>query len=192
MVIPGAAELPEASTFAAATPLTISGLAGTTNSAEDLQAPLLADVDNDGSIDLAVPDPTGAGLRIFYDAADLSGDILATDADLTISGPGGFGTEVVYGDVRGDGIPDILVGAPLNSLGQSGRAYVFASTVLGAGGELDTSAALVSFGATQSGGFGARVRLADVDADGADEIIIPDNGSFGANGGLFIFQAPDE
>jgi len=192
-VIPGGVDLPADTTVEAVSPLTISGLAlregfGTS----DIQAPLLADLDEDGEVDLAVPDPYANSVRIFHDASTLSGELDATDADLTLTGPGGFGTHLTTGDPKGDGSLHLLVGAPTNdSRDGQGRAFLFASTELGATGTVDSSASWAAFGVSDSSGFGQLAYLVDVNADGRDDVIVSDPSGFGFNGGVYLFLAPE-
>jgi hypothetical protein len=189
-VIPGGDTLPSATTVESVTPLTITGLTRTGQFWNDIWAPVLADIDADGTQDLAVPDPGGLGVAVFFDVATLSGEVPATNADLAISGPGGFGTELAWGDVDSDGQGDLLVGAPTNNNTPNGRAYLFSQAVLIPGAGLTSSAAWASFGSGSSATFGARARLFDVDGDSDHEVLIPDAGSFSGDGALFVFRAP--
>ncbi|HTO68849.1 MAG TPA: FG-GAP-like repeat-containing protein [Myxococcota bacterium] len=107
----------------------------------------------------------------------------------------GFGASVsTAGDVNGDGIADILIGAPnavnapLN-LNGAGAAYVFLGTN---GGAPQANPVFVVAGDYAGGGFGFSVSTAgDLNGDGFADIIVgsPNNGKFGANSGaVFIFH----
>ena len=79
------------------------------------------------------------------------------------------------GDVNGDGRDDLVIGAP-DAAGYDGRAYV----VLGANtlpnvlglGALNGSDGFRLLGSEAHGASGAAVGLADVDGDGADDVLV--------------------
>jgi hypothetical protein len=87
------------------------------------------------------------------------------------NGGEGFGMAVgEIGDVDGDDVPDVVVGAPKesgNGLFQAGRAYIFSGTD---GGRITT---LTSPNAEESGRFGAAVAgIEDLNADGIPDVIV--------------------
>lgn len=106
-------------------------------------------------------------------------DIAAGEQDLTIYGEGeggNFGFSVVSGDVNGDGLDDILVGAP--TVGGPGGANGAVYVVFGAkelGGTVDTAAGQHDLTINGPGGtsfFGDSLAVGDVNGDGAFDIII--------------------
>jgi hypothetical protein len=95
------------------------------------------------------------------------------------------------GDVDGDGLDDILVGASTNDGGgsDSGRAYVVLGSSLGISPEIDLSDADHSFVGENAGDYaGFAVSTAgDVDGDGLDDILV---GAYGNDdGGSFAGKA---
>jgi len=96
------------------------------------------------------------------------------------------GEEVAgVGDVDGDGLDDILVGAPYyNAIGfDNGRAYLFLGSTLQGAAQLNVSTADATFNGVGSGDKAGRVVAAagDVDNDGFADLLIsaPDSDSCG-------------
>jgi hypothetical protein len=82
--------------------------------------------------------------------------------DFIAYGAGGYGVNVVCGDLTGDGIDEIVTGAgPGAVYGPHVRAFNWNSTAMGS----------VSFLAYGTNKYGVNVTCGDVDGDGYDEII---------------------
>jgi hypothetical protein len=104
------------------------------------------------------------------------GSVLDAIPDLTLAGDqdgAEFGTAVApVFDVNGDGVDDLLVGAPLHDAGGAagadrGEAYVYF------GGAPDAIADVTVRGTTNDGALGASVsRAGDVDGDGERDFIV--------------------
>ncbi len=103
-----------------------------------------------------------------------------------------FGSAVASaGDVNGDGIKDVIVGAPLYDNGQNadeGRAFVFLGSFAGLSSTPDWSAGSGLF----SSGYGTSVASAgDVNGDGFGDIIVGaplyDFGGFFDEGRVFVY-----
>ena len=108
---------------------------------------------------------------------------LASDADLIIQGAADFdfSGEAVSGagDVNGDGIDDLIIGAPCTRTPCAGASYVVFGSDQGLPATIDlaTDADVMIQGAAPSDFSGRSVSGAgDVNGDGIDDLIIGANG----------------
>lgn len=145
----------------------------------------LGDLDADGYRDLIIGAPGNGRVYVIYGGPMLSGtrDLATTAADVRIVGTG-IGSILAAGDVTGDGIYDMLIGAPSVNLvylinGHTTRAIPANMAV-----QRDEDAYFLGFPDTQAG---ASIRLGDVDADGKTDIIIgaPNAGPAG-EGAIYV------
>jgi hypothetical protein len=144
-----------------------------------------ADLDGDGIDDLVIPAPADASGRgaVFVfrgrkDVLTLDGKTTA-DADFVFTGvnarvgttPGDlFGTAAATGDVNGDGVADLVVGAS-RADGERGAVYVF----FGGPGFASRSSAdadAVLSAVTDVGLMGTTVLLADATGDGVADVLV--------------------
>lgn len=157
----------------------------------------IGDVNGDGSPDLVVGAPgTSAagelqqGRAFVFSGADAS---LLRTLDLPIPNSGAqLGSAVAgAGDVNGDGVPDLLVGAPRRDLAgvdgsSQGQAFVFSGTDASVLLTLDTPTpdSLAGFGEVVAG-------IGDVDGDGAPDFLVgapgQDVGGRVRQGRAFVF-----
>ena len=138
------------------------------------------DLDGDGVQDLLVGAPgedtggTGAGAALLV-YGPLSGSLTA---DLTLSGSSGSaaGTSVASaGDTDGDGVDDLLVGAPSYGTGATdrGAAYLLLGASSGLSSISLSASDAVLTGASAGDLAGTAVSGAgDVDGDGSDDLLI--------------------
>ena len=158
------------------------------------------DLNGDGFGDIILgTDIAGAAGRgqVFVFNGPLSGERSVTTADATITGSfdnESFGASVASaGDVNGDGINDIIVGAPrfpLNGVG-TGRAYIFYGPI--AGSLIDTQADAIIFGEDLNDDFGVSVAAAhDVNGDGFPDVIVGADQLFADAGAgkAYVFYGP--
>ncbi len=147
-------------------------------------------LNNDAYSDIVVGAPGNDKCYVFY--GPVSGDISASSADVTLSGGGNtdFGWDVGVADVTGDGLDDVLVGAPGYNSDQ-GRVYIYhaSGTRRGLG---DATADVTITGASTGDRFGFSVSGAgDVNnADNEDIIIgayLNDNNGMTDNGQAYLY-----
>lgn len=115
------------------------------------------------------------------------------DAVAQISGDGdGFGHRVAGGDVTGDGIDDLIVGAYIAGSTYAGQAYVFAGPVSGVLTAAD--AVGVVAGTVSEGALGYSVAVVDdADGDGVHDLLLGAPGlggsSASSNGTAYLVAA---
>ena len=164
----------------------------------------ILDFNGDGDQDIAIgapgADPNGAqsgAVYIFYGPLSADGEVETTTADVTIMGirPNDFaGWDVAnLGDVDGDGVDDIGIGAPRFYAVYDNVAKPYAAVVYGDAahaGTLDlTSSADVIIEGSALGEY-TGYELAgggDINGDGFDDIAIGSPNATGASGAVFVF-----
>jgi len=157
------------------------------------------DLNGDGFGDIILgTDIAGNGSRgqAFIFNGPLTGTRTVASADATITGSfnnESFGASVSSaGDVNGDGINDIIIGAPrfpLNGAG-TGRAYIFFGPV--SGSLIATQANVIIFGEALNDGFGRSVAAGhDINGDGMADVIVGADQLFGVGPGkAYVFYGP--
>lgn len=166
---------------------------------------LLVDIDGDDRAEVIVagflanpvvpPKKYDAGaVYVFLSSAPITSG-RASSASLVLSGEQPYdelGSSLGHGDVDGDGIQDLVVGAPgSQALGsEAGRAYLFLGSAQPTTRNAAQADAIYS-GQQANADFGRAVTCADFDGDGYDDVAVgaPLN-SFGANrnGRCFVFR----
>lgn len=146
----------------------------------------MGDVNRDGVPDFAVSAPTqsaGASFgRVFVFSGQDGASLFVIDNPAPV-GDGFFGWAIAsVGDLNGDGIRELVVGAPAHGLNGQGQAFVF-SGVDGAWIRDLTDPALLA-GAF----FGGALAAGDVNGDGVDDIAVGAPEQNGSRGQVFIFN----
>lgn len=136
-----------------------------------------------GAVDQGVSAEVGTLYIFFGNQSMLSGTISLNAADVKIVGEnaGARLSRSAVGDVNGDSVNDIIVGAHYES--SAGAVYIFyGDTETGFSGEIDASAADVKItGAFSDDFFGAAIATGNVNADAYDDILIGASGATGNN-----------
>jgi len=157
------------------------------------------DLNGDGFDDILLGTDIAGGSfqgQVFLFNGPLFGERTAASADAIITGSfsnESFGASVASaGDLNGDGINDLIIGAPRFPLegADTGRAYVFYGPI--AGSLIATDADAIIFGEEINDGFGTSVASAgDVDGDGADDVVVGADQLFNqGTGKAYVFYGP--
>lgn len=161
-------------------------------------AAAVKDVNGDGIDDLLVSAPLNDALDadagrvyVFFGGTLASGS--ANTANVRLSGlptHNSFGRSLRTGDVDGDGLADILVGAPdadyLND--GNGRAYLFlGSRTLGDAVAIQ-AAAIFNGEASPGIGMGSSVTLLDMNADGFADVVTSSSQYGSGSGRVYVWM----
>ncbi len=157
------------------------------------------DVNGDGFGDImaGAPQFSNATGRIYLvgGASAFKDHNFSTDTAMALfTGPAattGFGTiGCIQGDVNKDGFPDMIVSAPLMTVGGTanrGSTWLFLGASAPTGVDLATGSANATFVGTNEGGaFGYCKAVGDANGDGIDDILLGEPGAGG--GGIFRGQ----
>lgn len=137
-----------------------------------------ADLNNDGFREMIIGAPGNNRVYVVNGGASLNHtgptivlDLATTAAALTITGTGGLGAVLNAGDITNDGIYDVIIGAP-----GANQVHVIKGRTSGvfapAWNLLTTPADITLTGAATGDRAGASLRIADVDSDGRNDLLI--------------------
>ena len=145
-----------------------------------------ADLNNDGYREIVIGAPGNGRVYVIDGAASLSGTIdLSTHSASSVITGTLIGYTMAAGDVDGDGIYDLLIGAPKKS-SETGAVYLLKgrngglpTTVA-----LDTNADAMFSGINPGDNAGSAIKLGDFDDDGHTDILIGADGADGPSGNV--------
>jgi hypothetical protein len=137
------------------------------------------DLNNDGVREIIIGAPGTSRIYVINGSTALSGtiDLSNQAASFALSGVG-LGAVLTAGDVTGDGIYDLIIGAPAANAAYMvrGRTGAFPSVML-----LPSAADAVFSGVESGDRAGAAVRILDLDDDGRKDLAIGAPGADGPN-----------
>jgi hypothetical protein len=145
----------------------------------------MGDVDGDGGVDVLIGaifvDDAGdedAGM-VYLEIGPASGTHHLSSADGMLVGESGYdhaGSAVATGDVDGDGVEDVLIGARNFDTveGYTGAAYLVFGPV---SGRLKLTAADATFAGMIDSDAGYSVATGDVDGNGIEDVLVGADGS---------------
>ena len=167
-------------------------------------AATLGDLDLDGADDFAVGTRyadiqtiDAGGVHVFF-GGSLAGTTSAADADASFGSAGGSdlaGKNLVSGDADGDGFRDLMVSSHYydGNGSNSGSAWLLLGgdwASWGPGGTLAGSAQAEFQGNSNNDYMSSMSDFVDLDADGADELVIGADGDDSSQGTVYIFTQP--
>ena len=164
---------------------------GTAGGALGVSVTAAGDINEDGYDDLAIGDlTTPSGLDYGSVTVYFGGPSPNTTPDRTYAGLAAdedMGMAIAAGDVSGDGVNDLIVGAPgakgNNFLSGEGRVYIFHG-----GAVADTVKDFTYFGSEQSAGWANSLAFAgDVNGDGINDFLVGASFAGAAFGEVHMF-----
>jgi len=139
-----------------------------------------ADANGDGFDDLAIGGEEGGMAWVILGPVTGTMTAASADARWTGSSGGDAGERVALHDVTGDGVADLLVGAPLDGpVSNGGAVYVVAGPVTSTGSL--RSSAVELYGSSSSAQAGTGLGVGDFNSDGIGDVAM---GVPNLNGGL--------
>lgn len=159
----------------------------------------VADVNGDGTSDLIVGaplsdanDPNTGRVYVFFGGVNFAGK-RANLADVKLSGlpnQDSFGAALGTGDVDGDAVADIVIGAPLADFlnDRNGRAYVFRGGPSLRDGVASDAYATFNGEPTALDRFGSTLSATDVNDDGYIDLVFSSTYNGGGAGRVYVFH----
>jgi hypothetical protein len=159
---------------------------------------LSADLDGDGTWEVLIGAPehgsSDSGAVAVIDATWLASDVsFAVDRVVTGERSGdALGAAVVLADVYGDGIPEIVVGAPEynGEASNAGAVYLFDSSALRGERAVDELDGVRFEGPRGSADAGSALAAGDLDGDGLDDLVVGAPGVVG--GAVYVIWGDEE
>ncbi|MGW3355967.1 FG-GAP and VCBS repeat-containing protein [Streptomyces bungoensis] len=163
----------------------------------------LGDLNGDGYDDVAVGEPDDASVQVAYGSASGPGpqSTWKSYSQATPGVPGtadevdNFGAALSAGDITGDGIDDLVIGAPSKELGYDDAAGAVVVLQGSGTGLTATHAQQITQGTPGVPGaseladtFGAATALLDTDRDGHADLAVGAPGENGRNGAVTVLR----
>ena len=175
------------------TPSTDDSVAQVTGYRATGQAALLEDLDGDGVAEVILSDPDLATGQVGIWSGPATGTLDIATPEVALTGSwsvDGFGWSLAAADLDGDGVTDLLVGAPG---ADEGHAFAFLGPLSGTVSSNDAD--LTATGENSDDAFGTALALiGDLDGDSASELVVGAPGwddTASASGAAYVWYAPE-
>ncbi len=145
-----------------------------------------ADIDGDGTVDLALSASGASAAWLWWDIAGVASGSVSGASHTFSSGGSGYGASLAVADFNGDGAPDLLVGDPGNDQNGADAGAVWIYSDASAWGAAVTTSSAVIWGGAAADALGtAMAGSADLDGDGMQEVLTgaPNQDGGASNGG---------
>jgi FG-GAP-like repeat/FG-GAP repeat len=143
----------------------------------------IGDFNGDGHVDVAVGVTSIGDVNIYYGNGAIIG-LANTPVVLTGNSADTFGVNLAAGDINGDGISDLLVGATTAAIANAGEVFIYLGTSMGLPATAD-----YTLSGTGSVNLGGGMAVVDGQGSGFPDVFVGASGGAAgfAGGGAYVY-----